>query len=298
MATLGAHDCCANGLNTEAAARSPRHQCRLAAFLLGSCAMLCLLFWSKAGNTADPGSSASHEPSELAASGIQDGRSEAGSDGQPPPSPRSASETQGIAAEGKDYRALFQEEAEASVPTISGAISGDRTRTAPKPGSGSVSTPAVHAANRVDSIKSAVRDALNAMPSDRVKGIDAEDAQPPLGLSADKRRERLRELVEATPVPEELVDEDYLTELQKEVSMTLVTREADSSEQVLERRSTDETPAESRTYRVQPGDSLWKIAESVFGDGNQWSAIYLANRDDLKDADVLSVGQRLIIPQQ
>ncbi|MBO1067890.1 MAG: LysM peptidoglycan-binding domain-containing protein [Dolichospermum sp. DEX189] len=31
-------------------------------------------------------------------------------------------------------------------------------------------------------------------------------------------------------------------------------------------------------YTVESGDSLWKIAEEVYGDGTQWTKIYEANR--------------------
>lgn len=46
-------------------------------------------------------------------------------------------------------------------------------------------------------------------------------------------------------------------------------------------------------YMVQPGDSLWGIAERFLGDGSLWSAIYNAN--DLRST-VIHPGQVLVLP--
>ena len=35
---------------------------------------------------------------------------------------------------------------------------------------------------------------------------------------------------------------------------------------------------EAETYEVVKGDSLWKIAQRVYGNGTQWPRIYAANR--------------------
>ena len=51
------------------------------------------------------------------------------------------------------------------------------------------------------------------------------------------------------------------------------------------------------TYEVKKGDSLWKIADSVYGDPNKWKGIYEANRDTLPNPDSLKPGMVLVIPQ-
>ncbi|MEM6553497.1 MAG: LysM peptidoglycan-binding domain-containing protein [Planctomycetota bacterium] len=56
------------------------------------------------------------------------------------------------------------------------------------------------------------------------------------------------------------------------------------------------TTASSRTYTVQPGDNLTRIAERTLGDGSKFRLIYQANRDRLADEDDLRVGQTLVIP--
>ncbi len=55
------------------------------------------------------------------------------------------------------------------------------------------------------------------------------------------------------------------------------------------------TPA-GKTYTVVAGDSLSKIAKREYGDANAWNRIYEANRDIVKDPDLIYPGQTLKIP--
>ena len=54
--------------------------------------------------------------------------------------------------------------------------------------------------------------------------------------------------------------------------------------------------AAQTTYTVKPGDTLSKIAKEHLGDANAYRAIFEANRDQLKDPDVIKPGQVLKIP--
>jgi nucleoid-associated protein YgaU len=49
-------------------------------------------------------------------------------------------------------------------------------------------------------------------------------------------------------------------------------------------------------HEVVKGDTLWKIAEHYYGDGNLYPKIFEANRDTLKDPNKIRIGQRLRIP--
>jgi nucleoid-associated protein YgaU len=53
----------------------------------------------------------------------------------------------------------------------------------------------------------------------------------------------------------------------------------------------------SGTYTVAKGDSLSKIAKHEYGDANQWRKIYEANKDVIKDPDLIYPGQSLRIPR-
>ena len=56
------------------------------------------------------------------------------------------------------------------------------------------------------------------------------------------------------------------------------------------------TAGQSDTYVVAAGDSLSKIAKRYYGDANKWNRIYEANRDQIKNPDLIHPGQRLTIP--
>jgi nucleoid-associated protein YgaU len=49
-------------------------------------------------------------------------------------------------------------------------------------------------------------------------------------------------------------------------------------------------------HEVKKGETLWKIAEHYYGDGSLHTKIFEANRDTLKDPNLIQVGQRLRIP--
>jgi nucleoid-associated protein YgaU len=50
------------------------------------------------------------------------------------------------------------------------------------------------------------------------------------------------------------------------------------------------------TYTVKSGDSLSAIAKREYGDAGQWRRIFEANRDQIKDPDLIHPGQELKIP--
>ncbi|MCW5723935.1 MAG: LysM peptidoglycan-binding domain-containing protein [Maricaulaceae bacterium] len=48
---------------------------------------------------------------------------------------------------------------------------------------------------------------------------------------------------------------------------------------------------------VQPGNSLWRIARRLYGEGIQYTVIYEANRDQIRDPDLIYPGQVFRTPQ-
>jgi len=52
----------------------------------------------------------------------------------------------------------------------------------------------------------------------------------------------------------------------------------------------------ARTYVVQPGDTLSKIAKQFYGNANDYMKVFNANTDQLSDPNKIQVGQVLNIP--
>jgi nucleoid-associated protein YgaU len=53
----------------------------------------------------------------------------------------------------------------------------------------------------------------------------------------------------------------------------------------------------ARTYTVQAGDTLSKISQQFYGNANQHSKIFEANRNQLNNPNEIRPGQRLVIPE-
>ena len=50
-------------------------------------------------------------------------------------------------------------------------------------------------------------------------------------------------------------------------------------------------------HTVESGETLGKIAKKYYGDSGKYNAIYEANRDKLKSADLIHPGDELVIPK-
>ena len=61
------------------------------------------------------------------------------------------------------------------------------------------------------------------------------------------------------------------------------------------KRETSSAP-KTRTYTVKSGDCLWNIAKKYYGNGAEYTKIYNANRDKIKNPNLIYVGQVLTIP--
>jgi nucleoid-associated protein YgaU len=53
----------------------------------------------------------------------------------------------------------------------------------------------------------------------------------------------------------------------------------------------------ARSYTVVSGDTLWRIAERMYGNGSHYMKIFEANTGVLEHPDQIFPGQKLVIPK-
>jgi len=116
----------------------------------------------------------------------------------------------------------------------------------------------------------------------------------------------------ATPAPRNATAEDVLRNAQQRVSGDTTPRTPPTpretpppatplsallgNERASQRPAPTPTLAEPRTYTVQPGDTLFRIAERYYGDSTHWKRIRDANRTRIDPDGRVRAGQILVIP--
>lgn len=73
-------------------------------------------------------------------------------------------------------------------------------------------------------------------------------------------------------------------------------RPAYAIELPFERASMDDVDLRDGKVIVQPGNSLWRIARRAYGRGIQYTVIYEANADQIRDPDLIYPGQIFEVP--
>lgn len=53
---------------------------------------------------------------------------------------------------------------------------------------------------------------------------------------------------------------------------------------------------QARTHTVTSGESLSKIAKHYYGNASKWRVIFEANKDRIKNPDLIHPGQEFVIP--
>ncbi|MGJ3230559.1 MAG: LysM peptidoglycan-binding domain-containing protein [Oceanicaulis sp.] len=84
---------------------------------------------------------------------------------------------------------------------------------------------------------------------------------------------------------------DMLDEEGRVTAVIVLPFERASAEQALEARQ------QGRVV-VQPGNSLWRIARRLYGDGFQYTVIYEANREQIRDPNLIYPGQVFSAPSE
>ena len=60
--------------------------------------------------------------------------------------------------------------------------------------------------------------------------------------------------------------------------------------------SLSKNPKSNGYHVVKGGDTLWAIAKKYYGNGSQYTNIANANKDKIKNPNLIYPGQKLVIP--
>ena len=84
----------------------------------------------------------------------------------------------------------------------------------------------------------------------------------------------------------------------REFGTKTLTTSSTGVSQVKPQRSTETSPAPStsKSYTVQKGDTLWAIAKKYYGNGSKYTVIANANKNTIKNPNLIYPGQVLTIP--
>lgn len=84
------------------------------------------------------------------------------------------------------------------------------------------------------------------------------------------------------------------------VIVTIKATEEDKADETDSKTKEKQPVLEEKTYTVQwrkkNTDCLWRIALKVYNDASFWPVIYIANKDQIKDPDLIFPGQKFKIP--
>ncbi len=112
---------------------------------------------------------------------------------------------------------------------------------------------------------------------------DELEAEVSVGRNGEWRAELARDVAPAV----------YTLRVDQMTTTGLVTSRAETP---FERAPTDLVLREGAVV-VQPGNTLWDIADYVYDDGERYVEIYRSNRDQIRDPDLIYPGQVLTLPE-
>ncbi|WP_391349289.1 LysM peptidoglycan-binding domain-containing protein [Azospirillum sp. A23] len=95
--------------------------------------------------------------------------------------------------------------------------------------------------------------------------------------------------------PEKLIDPGLYTLRADQV--TLSGKVVSRAELPVQVSAMPASATDGRNIVVQPGNSLWRLARRTYGDGMLYTTIYTANREQIRDPDMIYPGQIFALPQ-
>lgn len=95
--------------------------------------------------------------------------------------------------------------------------------------------------------------------------------------------------------PEKLIDPGIYTLRADQV--TLAGKVVARAELPVQVSAMPASTTDGRNIVVQPGNSLWRLARRTYGDGMLYTTIYTANREQIRNPDMIYPGQIFALPQ-
>nr|WP_255635955.1 LysM peptidoglycan-binding domain-containing protein [Azospirillum sp. 412522] len=95
--------------------------------------------------------------------------------------------------------------------------------------------------------------------------------------------------------PEKLIDPGLYTLRADQV--TLAGKVVARAELPVQVSAMPASATDGRNVVVQPGNSLWRLARRTYGNGMLYTTIYTANREQIRDPDMIYPGQIFALPQ-
>lgn len=95
----------------------------------------------------------------------------------------------------------------------------------------------------------------------------------------------------AASKPDDSADDNELERLRQRIN------DLERNNAAQQAAPTPQAAPQQRTYTVQSGDTMRRIAQRFYGDEMKWKRIYEANRGTISNPDLIYPGQEFIIPE-
>jgi nucleoid-associated protein YgaU len=86
-----------------------------------------------------------------------------------------------------------------------------------------------------------------------------------------------------------------IIEVDQELIIPNLDQEEVQAEEMASESASTEAPTEAQQYTVEKGDSLWKIAVKVYGDGYKW--VEIAKENKITTPNIIYSGNILVLPR-
>ncbi len=140
-----------------------------------------------------------------------------------------------------------------------------------------------------------------AMDSDSAHEKNLGIAASLLEESSNELKNRRFDRSEETVDEAETIIAAVKNSIERAAKEIAVESKADEETAVTEEKVFEEKPAEEEKiyvvqWRKKDTDCLWRISLAVYNDASLWPAIYIANKEQIKDPDLIFPGQKFKIP--